>query len=141
MVYVDNAAEAHLAAAEALATTGRPGGKAYFVTQGAPVRCWEWIDEVLALAGLPPLRRRIPLPAAYAVGTSLEAAYSLLRLKAEPPMTRFLALQLGRHHYFSIEAARRDFNYEVRVDQKTGMSRLADWLKRTSRLEGNAFQS
>ena len=37
---------------------GRPG-KAYFLSQGEPVNCWEWIDEILALAELPPVAKSI----------------------------------------------------------------------------------
>ena len=37
--------------------------------------------------------------------------YRVLRLRGEPPMTRFLAAQLGTSHYFDITAARRDFGY------------------------------
>ena len=35
----------------------RPGGKAYFISQGEPVNCWQWIDEILALVDLPPVRK------------------------------------------------------------------------------------
>ena len=60
-VYVENAAAAHLLAADALAPGSPVGGKAYFITNGEPVNCWQWINEILALAGLPPVSRRISL--------------------------------------------------------------------------------
>ena len=61
--YVENAAEAHLLAADALARTGSPAaGQAYFISQGQPVKCWWWIDEVLALVDLPPVRKAIFIP-------------------------------------------------------------------------------
>ena len=43
-------------------------------------------------------------------------------------MTRFLALQLGRSHYFDISRARRDFGYTPRVSTAEGMHRLREWL-------------
>ncbi len=128
MVYVDNAAEAHVRAAQALLESGTPGGKPYFISQGEPVRCWEWINEILAAAGMEPVRRSIPLTVAYVMGALLESGFGLARVSAEPPMTRFLALQLGKHHYFSIEAARRDFGYTPGVSKEEGMRRLAEWL-------------
>jgi nucleoside-diphosphate-sugar epimerase len=125
MVYVENAAAAHVHAAEHL-TPGSPvAGKAYFISQGAPVNCWQWIDDLLAQAGLPPVKRSIPTNAAYALGAVLETAYSILRKDSEPRMTRFLALQLGKSHYFDISRARRDFGYEARVSTNEGMCRLA----------------
>ena len=128
MVYVENAAVAHLLAAEAL-IDGRAGGKAYFISQGEPVQCWDWINDILHLADLPPVRRRVPLAVAYAAGALLESIYRITRRTAEPPMTRFLALQLGRDHYFSIDAARRDLGYEPVTATCDGMQRLGAWLQ------------
>ena len=132
-VYVENAAEAHLLAAEAL-TPGSPvAGRAYFISQGEPGNCWQWIDSLLAAQGLPPCRKSLSLPAAWAVGATLELFYRLFRLPGEPPMTRFLAAQLARCHYFDIGAARRDFGYEPRISMEEGMRRLvASWRRERS---------
>ena len=109
MTYVENAATAHLQAADALARDKTPvAGKAYFLSQGEPVNCWQWIDEILALANLPPVDKSISYKAAWRLGSALEKAYGWLRLKREPPMTRFLAAQLATSHWFDISAARRD---------------------------------
>jgi 2-alkyl-3-oxoalkanoate reductase len=125
MVYVENAAAAHLLAADALAPGSRVAGRAYFISQGEPVNCWQWIDEILALAGLPAVRKSISLRAAWTMGSLLEASYRLLRLRGEPPMTRFLAAQLARSHYFDISRARADFAYHAAVSTAEGMRRLA----------------
>lgn len=128
MVFVENAALAHLQAADHLSPGSPVAGSAYFISQGQPVNCWQWIDELLALAGLPPVPRAISTNAAYAIGAALETAYTLLRKTDEPRMTRFLALQLGKSHYFNIDRARCDFGYEPRVSTSEGMARLAaDW--------------
>ncbi|HEV3341258.1 MAG TPA: NAD-dependent epimerase/dehydratase family protein [Pirellulales bacterium] len=125
MVYVENAAAAHLQAADRLLAGSPVAGQAYFISQGEPVNCWRWIDELLLQAGLPRVGRSIPTMVAYAVGAVLEAAYSLMRKESEPRMTRFLALQLGRSHYFDVSRARRDFGYEPRISTAVGMQRLA----------------
>lgn len=130
-IYVRNAAEAHLLAADALDRNDgalRVGGKAYFLSQGEPVNCWDWIDEILALAGLPPVRKSISLEAARRIGGAFEGLYRLLRLRGEPPMTRFLAAQLARSHWFDISAARRDFAYAPRISTAEGMGDLRKWL-------------
>ena len=52
-IYVHNAAEAHVLAADALSDSAPPGGKAYFISQGQPVNCWQWINELLTVHGQP----------------------------------------------------------------------------------------
>jgi nucleoside-diphosphate-sugar epimerase len=127
-VYVENAAAAHLLAADALQPGSPVCGNAYFITNGEPVNCWDWINEILALADLPPVKRRISFRAAYAAGAVLEGLWTLLGRTEEPRMTRFLAAQLATSHYFDISAARRDFGYEPRVTMAQGMERLKTWL-------------
>ncbi|HEY2880825.1 MAG TPA: NAD-dependent epimerase/dehydratase family protein [Pirellulales bacterium] len=128
IVFVENAARAHIQAADALSRGSPACGKPYFISQGEPVNCWQWIDEILRLADLPPVGRGISLANAQRLGRTWEAAYRLLGVRKEPPLTRFLALQLGRSHWFSIAAARRDFGYEPAVSTAEGMERLKVWL-------------
>jgi 2-alkyl-3-oxoalkanoate reductase len=129
--YVENAAAAHVQAADSLgddATAKQVAAKAYFLSQGEPVNCWQWIDEVLALAGLPPVRKSVSLRAAWRLGAVCEVVYRGLHLRGEPPMTRFLAAQLGRSHWYNISAAKRDFGYKPQVATAEGMHRLGQWL-------------
>jgi nucleoside-diphosphate-sugar epimerase len=128
-VYVDNAATAHLLAADALWPDSPVAGRPYFITNGEPVNCWQWINQLLGLVELPPVERPISYPAAYAAGAALEAAAALLGRTGEPRMTRFLAAQLAKSHYFDITAARRDFGYEPKISMAEGMQRLAKWLR------------
>jgi nucleoside-diphosphate-sugar epimerase len=129
IIYVENAATAHLQAAERLTAADSPvRGNAYFLSQGEPVNCWQWIDDVLALAGLPAVRKSIAFRAAHAVGRVCEAVYGATRTEREPPMSRFLAWQLARSHWFDISAARLDIGYEPRISTAEGMRRLGEWL-------------
>lgn len=127
--YVENAAAAHLAAADALVEPNSPAaGRAYYISQGEPVNCWKWIDEVLALVDLPPVRKSISFKNAWRLGAAFEGVYRLLRLQGEPPMTRFLAAQLAKSHWYDISAARRDLAYKPQISTADGMRRLAAWL-------------
>ncbi len=129
VTYIGNAAAAHLLAADRLAPGATAGGRAYFISDGEPVLLWPFINRVLAEAGLPPVRRRIPAAVAYAAGAVLEAVYGLLRRPDEPRMTRFLARQLSTSHWFDISAARRDLGYEPAVSTEEGLRRLGAWLR------------
>jgi nucleoside-diphosphate-sugar epimerase len=128
-VYMENAAAAHLLAADALVPGAAACGRAYFITNGEPVSCWKWVNEILALAGISPVQRRVSLRTAYAAGAMMECVWKLLGRTDEPRMTRFLAAQLGTSHYFDISAARRDLAYVPRVSMAEGMIRLGDWLR------------
>ena len=128
MVYVENAATAHLQAADCLVDGSPVCGRPYFISQGEPVNCWKWINQLLELADLPPVSRSISFAAAWKVGGMLETTYRLLRIKREPVMTRFLASQLAKSHYFDIRRARQDFGYCPQVSTDEGMRRLADSL-------------
>ncbi|MEX0613094.1 MAG: NAD-dependent epimerase/dehydratase family protein [Pirellulales bacterium] len=131
VTYVKNAAEAHLLAADALdGEAASAAGKAYFISQGEPVNCWQWINEILALVNLRPVKKSMSLKTARRIGIVCESVHRLLRLNGEPPMTRFLAAQLATSHWFNISAARRDLGYQPRVTTAEGMLRLGEWLRR-----------
>ena len=130
VTYVDNAAHAHLLAADALGDDKhKPAGKAYFISQGTPVNPPVWINRILKDIGLPEVHRHIPFVAAYALGAALEAAWTVGRLGGEPMMTRFLAAQLGTSHYYDLTAARRDLGYEPIVDDDEAHRRTVAWLQ------------
>jgi nucleoside-diphosphate-sugar epimerase len=115
-------------AAQALAPGSPAAGRAYFISQGEPVNCWEWINQLLALAGLPPTPRHISVKAAWLLGAAMEGFCRVFPFIGEPSLTRFLAAQLGRSHFYDISAARRDLNYHPRVSTAEGMRRLAEEL-------------
>ncbi|MBN1852940.1 MAG: NAD-dependent epimerase/dehydratase family protein [Pirellulales bacterium] len=129
MTYVDNTAAAHLAVADALTSPDAPpAGKAYFISQGEPVNCWDWINEILNLAHMPPVERSLSLQSARRIGAMCEWIWRLCRLRGEPPMTRFLAAQLATPQWFNIRAARQDFGYFPHISTQEGMRRLGEWL-------------
>ena len=132
-IYVENAAEAHLQAAEALVDNSPLCGKAYFISQDDPVNCWEWINEILQMAGVPRVRQSISFRWAYRLGYALESMHEVMNKDTEPRMTRFLAAQLAKNHYFDISRAKRDFGYSPRVGNAAGMLRMQESLHAQAR--------
>jgi len=135
LVHVENAVDAHLLAESALRRdpASAPAGRAYFITNGEPVLLWEWINALLAALGEPPVTRRISLGAAVAVGACCEAAWRVLPLAGEPPMTRFIAAELAKDHWFDLTAARRDLGYQPRISMAAGTAELVAWYQRHAR--------
>jgi nucleoside-diphosphate-sugar epimerase len=115
VTHIEDTVRAHLAVLDRL-ENGEIWGLPYFITSGRPVLLWDWLGELLAWRGLPPVRRALGLRSAAALGTLLELLFGLLRLPGEPPLTRFSALQLGCSHTYSIERARLLLGYRPGVD-------------------------
>jgi 2-alkyl-3-oxoalkanoate reductase len=127
--YIDNAASAHLLAADRLSSRSPLAGRAYFVSQGEPMPVWDLVNRILEAGGLPPVTRTIPVWLAIAASTIVEEAYGALRIESEPPMTRFVVRELTTAHWFDLTAARRDFGYEPHVTIDVGLQRLGAWLR------------
>jgi len=128
-VYIDNAADAHLCAADRLAPDAACAGKAYFITNGEPWPLWDLVNAILAAGGKPPVTKSVPKGVALSVATMLELIYGALRIKREPRLTRFVVHELSTAHWFDISAARRDLGYEPQISVEAGLKRLADWLR------------
>lgn len=123
--YIDNAAAAHLNALDALAPGAACAGRAYFISNGKPLPVRTIINGLLASAGIAPVEREISARAAYLIGAVLETIWGGLKLRGEPPMTRFLAEELALAHWFNIDAARRDLGYSPSISIQEGLRRLA----------------
>ena len=127
--YVGNVADAHLNAFDAL-TAGTGAGQAYFISQGESVELWPWVNSILEGLGHAPLTTKIPLPVAYAVGALREGLWKVLGRRDEPPITRFVAVELAKDHYFDISAARRDLGYLAHTPMAEALNQTILDLKR-----------
>jgi len=128
-VYIDNAVDAHLLAAERLAPGAPCAGRPYFISNGDPWPMKEIINGILVAAGLPPEERSVPLAAALAAGAVFENLHKVFPKKEGPRMTRFVARNFSSAHWFDISAARRDLDYEPRVSIDEGLARLRAWFE------------
>jgi nucleoside-diphosphate-sugar epimerase len=128
-IYIDNAADAHLSAANALGARADLSGKIYFISQDEPIYLWDMINAILKAGGKSPVTRSISSKTAFAIGAVLEFAYRVFRIKSEPKMARFVAHELSSAHWFDISAAKQDLGYEPRVSIKEGLEELKKWLQ------------
>ena len=129
LTHVENAAHAHLLAAEALLADKEvlcksDYGKAYFVSDGAPVSLWSWINTFLEGLGVPAVTQKISFKAAYRAGALLEFFWKIFGVAGEPPITRFVATELSHDHWFDISALRQDLGYIPLVSNDSGMREL-----------------
>ena len=128
LTFVDNAAAAHIQAADRLNFNATCAGRAYFINDPEPVVFGEWLTTLVSRLGLPSIKRSLSLPAAVAIGGVLEFVWTALRLNGEPPLTRSVARNLGLSHWYSIDEAVRDFGYAPPVKASDGFERTIDWF-------------
>ena len=131
ITYIDNAVQAHLLAAENLAASASGAGQAFFIGQEEPVNIWSWINTLFARVDIPPVRQRVPFALAWCVGLALETVHAALRLEREPRMTRFVAHQLARSHWFNHKKAENLLGYRPAITTAEGVERLVAALGHT----------
>lgn len=128
-VYIDNAAAAHMLAAEKLWPGSPISGKAYFITNGDPRPISEITNLIIGAAGVPPVTATISPKIAWFIGLLCEIAYKTFKIKGEPPITRWVAGELSTAHWFNISAAKRDLDYRPQVSIEEGIARLKKWYQ------------
>ena len=84
------------------------------MTNGEPTPFFEFVERLLRALGLPPPRRRIPYPFAYAAAAVAETF-------TDGPLSRSVVRYLRTHHYFSIAKARRDLGWTAAVSLAQGI--------------------
>jgi len=128
--YIDNAISSLVAALDA-ATPGAPcSGKPYVIANGEPRPIREILSGICTAAGAPFTPRDVPLAVARRLGTVIERMWPLLDREDEPPLTRFLADQLGTAHWFDPRPARDELGWTPRVTIDQGFAALAERFAR-----------
>ncbi len=126
--YIDNAADALVAALDHAPSIGT---RALVVTNGQPRPVREIIDRIVAAAGLEPPRITVPYRVAHAGGRIVEQIWDRRGRDDDPPMTSFLAEQLGTAHWFDQRETRRVLQWEPEVSLNEGFRRLRTWFEST----------
>lgn len=122
--YVENVADAHVSAFERLEPGSPVCGQAYFINEPDPVNLWDFIRDLLRGLDCPTVHGRFSEGFAYTMGRVFESVYGYFGWESEPPMTRFLAKQLATSHWFKIDKALRELEWEPLVSLEEGKERL-----------------
>lgn len=124
--YIDNAADALVAALDAAPELG---GRALVVTNGQPRPVHEILSRIVLAAGLEPPRIKVPYRVARTGGLAVEQIWDRRGRDDDPPMTSFLAEQLGTAHWFDQRETRRALKWEPNVSVDEGFRRLQIWFE------------
>ncbi len=83
------------------------------------------IARICEAAGERPPERSVPRAAAWMAGAVAETAWKVAGRDDDPPMTRFLAGQLGTAHWFDLRETREVLQWRPAVSLDEGFARLA----------------
>ncbi|MCP4804395.1 MAG: NAD-dependent epimerase/dehydratase family protein [Proteobacteria bacterium] len=126
LTFVENAAAAHVQAADALQPGSANSGKAYFITDDEPVKVWTWLADLFRAVGAGEIRGSVPSWLAMPVAGFIEWAWRTFGLDGEPPITRFTVAQVSTSHWYSLDNARKDFGYTTVVSAEDAFQRTVD---------------
>lgn len=121
--YVDDAADAVVAALDRAVPGAEATGRAWLVTGGEPRPVRDLVAAILDAADVPAAPRRVPAPVAALLGRAIERAWR----GDEPPITHFAARQLSVAHWFDQRDTRRVLGWHPRVGLDEGFVRLRRW--------------
>ncbi|MCD9622930.1 NAD-dependent epimerase/dehydratase family protein [Rhabdothermincola salaria] len=121
--YVDDAADALVAALDHTTAGDEATGRAWLVTGGEPRPVRDLVAAILAAAGVDAAPRRVPAPVAAWVGRTVERVWR----GDEPPLTHFAARQLSVAHWFDQRETHRVLGWRPRVGLDEGFTRLRAW--------------
>ena len=125
--YIDNAISAHIAALDALHIGSACDGMAYVISNGEPRTVNELMRSMCGAAGIPFEPRHVSLAMGIRLGSVIERLWPLMK-SSEPPLTRFVAEQLGTAHWFDQRAVQQDLGWTPQVSLDEGFRRLTQWF-------------
>jgi nucleoside-diphosphate-sugar epimerase len=105
------------------------GGNAYFVTDQGHTSMRDFFKALLQTQGIVAPNRSIPGAVAYAMAAVTEALWRTLRLRTEPPLTRFAAALLSRDCTLRIDKAQCELGFSPIITRAAGLQAMREELR------------
>lgn len=127
LTFVDNAVEAIRCSLEAPRTAM---GRAYNITNGAPINQLAVIQDILGRLGMKVCRKRLPYWLLDAAAGATEAYHRIAKPGVEPTITRYGLCALAFSRTLRIDAARHHLGYRPLIGMEEGLERMIEWAAR-----------
>jgi nucleoside-diphosphate-sugar epimerase len=112
-----------------LLAAGPALGKAYNISNGAPVPLWDAVNYVLRQLELPPVTRHLPYALAYGAAALNEGLCKLLPGRPEPTLFRLGVALMAKDFSLDISRACEFLDYEPQVSLWTALDEFCLWWK------------
>jgi nucleoside-diphosphate-sugar epimerase len=126
LTFIDNAVSAVVCALEASASAL---GQAYNISNGEPVRLWEFLRALALDLGYPPPRFHVSRQLALRLSGVAEAVYGAFPRLGEPLLTRYTVSVLADSMTLDIHKAEAQLGYRPAVSIEEGKARFVASLK------------
>ncbi|KFX68333.1 3-beta hydroxysteroid dehydrogenase [Pseudomonas taeanensis MS-3] len=113
----------------ALLAAGPALGKAYNISNGAPVPPWDVINYMLRQMDVPPVTRHRPFALAYAAAALNEGVCKLLPGRPEPTLFRLGVAAMAKDFSLDISLAQQYLDYQPQVSVWTALDEFCQWWK------------
>ena len=123
--YIENLTDAMILASEKKETRG----KVYFINDDIKITFADYISRLLTSLGIEwsPVRS-IPYFLAYGLASVMEVWAKLLKSRTPPVLTRYAVALMSRNLNYSIEKAKKELNYQPRINLDEGLTQLKHWV-------------
>lgn len=122
LIYIENLVDYIIRAATDSGVSGT-----YLVTNSAPVPVLEFLLSVFAKLGIAEPERRVSAKTAMLLAGAVETTYALLRLRREPPITRFGVHVFAYSKTFDVRRAIADLGPPAMTNEE-GVDRFVRWV-------------
>ncbi len=134
--YVDNAATAIVAGLDRVQPGARCAGRTYVISNGEPRPIRDLVAGICDAAGVEFAPRNVGFRTARALGAVAERVWPYLPAAwregdDEPPITRFVAEQLGTAHWFDPRPVEQDLDWQPKISIDEGLALLAASFRST----------
>lgn len=139
-IYIESAAWAHVLAAKVLLgprkdSENRVDGEAFFITDGVPMKFWDFVRNLWAAAGDEKSKRVdnviiIPWWVVLGLATIIEVLCNVVTFgRGTPAVTRLHFSFMRKGTWLSIEKARQRLGYSPLVRTEAGIKRTVAWFQ------------
>jgi nucleoside-diphosphate-sugar epimerase len=101
----------------------------YNITDGIKVTSRRFIEDIIGVLGIEYRLRNISYPLLYSAAYFFEQLYMIRGIRAQPPLTRFVARVLKYHAIFDISRAISDLGYHPPIPYKDALTMSTPYIR------------